>query len=246
VASFVSSKREGYSVEWRVLRGCDFGAPTTRERLFLIARCDGAPIRWPQPTHGTGLIPYRTAAECIDFSIPCPSIFLTTEEANALGKVLGRRIIRPLKYKTMRRVARGTYRFVIDAAEPFIVPVTHAGDDRSHAATEPLRTITGANRGEFAVVDATIAPFLVPRYGEDPHRNGGPDKIRGACLLINRSRRSYRRATVHSSCQHSSRSTTARRVSGLDLGWLSRSAPSPALIITPLSPSTCSATSARA
>jgi DNA (cytosine-5)-methyltransferase 1 len=119
------------------------------------------------------LVPYRTAAECINFSIPCPSIFLTTEEANALGKVLGRRIIRPLKYKTMRRVARGTYRFVIDAAEPFIVPVTHAGDDRSHAATEPLRTITGANRGELAVVDATIAPYLIPRYGEDPNRNGG-------------------------------------------------------------------------
>jgi DNA (cytosine-5)-methyltransferase 1 len=166
-------KREGYTVEWRVLRGCDFGAPTTRERLFLIARRDGAPIRWPQPTHGPGLIPYRTAAECIDFAIPCPSIFLTTEEANALGKILGRRIIRPLKYKTMRRVARGTYRFVIDAAEPFIVPVTHAGDDRSHASSEPLRTITGANRGELAVVDATIAPYLIPRYGEDPHRNGG-------------------------------------------------------------------------
>jgi DNA (cytosine-5)-methyltransferase 1 len=166
-------RREGYEVEWRVLRGCDFGAPTTRERLFLIARCDGASIRWPQPTHGPGLLPYRTAAECIDFSIPCPSIFLTTKEANALGRILGRRIIRPLKYKTMRRVARGTYRFVIDAAEPFIVPVTHAGDDRSHAVTEPLRTITGANRGELAVVDATIAPYLIPRYGEDPHRNGG-------------------------------------------------------------------------
>lgn len=167
-------RRLGYDVDWRLLRADEQGAPTTRERLFLVARCDGAPIRFPEPTHGEGYAtPVRVAAECIDFSIPCPSIFLTADEARELGKTLGRRIKRPLVTKSCRRIARGVYRFVIDAANPFIIPVTHAGDDRVYSINEPMRTITGANRGEFAVVDASIAPLLVPRYGEDPHRNGG-------------------------------------------------------------------------
>jgi DNA (cytosine-5)-methyltransferase 1 len=139
-------RREGYVVDWRLLRGCDYGAPTTRQRLFLVARCDGAAIRWPKPTHGPGRAhPWRTAAECLDFSLPCPSIFLSKQEADALSKVLGRRVKRPLVKNTMRRIARGVDRFVITAAEPFIVPQQ----------------------------DAAVAPFLVPRYGEDPHRNDG-------------------------------------------------------------------------
>ena len=154
---FVRRLREaGYAVEWRELRACDYGAPTIRKRLFLIARCDGRPIRWPQPTHGHpkstevaagALKPWRTAAECIDWSLPCPSIF-------GRGK--------PLADKTMARIARGVKRFVIDAAEPFIVPVTHAGDLRAHSCTEPLRTVTGARRGEFALV----SPSFIPRHGE--------------------------------------------------------------------------------
>lgn len=162
-------RRLGYVVEYRTLRGMFYGAPTTRERLFIIARCDGQPIRWPEPTHGVGRTPVRTAAECLDFSLPCPSIFLTPEEAKAEGKRIGRRIIRPLKPATHRRIARGVHRFVLTAAEPFIIPLTHHGDARVHSLRDPLPTITGANRGEHAL----IAPYFIPRYGEDPHRNAG-------------------------------------------------------------------------
>jgi DNA (cytosine-5)-methyltransferase 1 len=143
-------RRRGYDVDWRELRACDFGAPTIRKRLFLVARCDGRPIVWPAPTHArpdSDLVaakickPWRTAAECIDWSIACPSIF-------------ERR--RPLVDATCRRVARGVFRYVIDAAEPFIVPLTHHGDARVHGMRAPLPTITGANRGELALVAPTL------------------------------------------------------------------------------------------
>ncbi len=140
----------GYTVDWQEIRACDYGAPTIRKRLFLIARCDGQPIVWPEPTHGRGLLPYRTAAECIDWSIPCPSIFERT---------------RPLAENTLRRIARGVQRYVVEAAEPFIAPVTHAGDARVHSINEPLRTITSAQRGEFALVSPTLVEI---GYGERP------------------------------------------------------------------------------
>ncbi len=150
----------GYSVEWRELRACDYGAPTIRKRLFVVARRDGRPIIWPLPTHGSepllGLDAYRTAAECIDWSLPCPSIFLSAEEAGRWG------CRRPLAEATMRRIAKGVFRYVINSANPFIVPVTHQGDDRSHSLGEPLRTITAANGGEFALA----MPYFVPRYSE--------------------------------------------------------------------------------
>ena len=126
----------GYVVECRELRACDYGAPTIRKRLFVIARRDGLPIVWPAPTHGHGLLPYRTAAECIDWSLPCPSIFERK---------------RPLAEATMRRIAKGVKRYVIDTADPFIVPITHTGGDRVHSIREPLRTITTAQRGELAL-----------------------------------------------------------------------------------------------
>jgi DNA (cytosine-5)-methyltransferase 1 len=138
----------GYQVEWRELRACDYGAPTIRKRLFLVARRDGAPIVWPKPTHaakpakGSGLQPWRTAAECIDWSIPCPSIFERE---------------RPLADATLRRIAHGIKRYVIDAPKPFIAPVTHPGDARVNSIDEPMRTITGANRGEKALIAPTIA-----------------------------------------------------------------------------------------
>lgn len=140
----------GYAVEWRELRACDYGAPTIRKRLVIIARCDGQPIQWPARTHGPGLKPYRTAAECIDWSIPCPSIFLTREAARKVG------CNRPLAEATMRRIARGVKRYVLEAAQPFIVPVTHQGSDRVESINEPLRTITGAHRGEKALVVPVI------------------------------------------------------------------------------------------
>lgn len=154
----------GYVVDWKVLVAADYGAPTIRKRLFIVARCDGRPIAWPAPTHAPrakaaerGLAPYRAAAEIIDFSRPCPSIFLTREEAKAL------RVKRPLEEATLRRIAKGLWRYTIACAEPFIVPVLHAGDERTHDVREPLRTMTTSPRGEFALV----APNLVQMNTRD-------------------------------------------------------------------------------
>ena len=144
-------ERAGYKVEWRELRGCDYGAPTIRKRLFLIARRDGLPIVWPEPTHGPGLEPYRTAAECIDWGIPAHSIFLSREEGRKVG------VRRPLAEATMRRIARGVWKYVINAERPFIAPLTHQGSDRVNSIDEPLRTVTCANRGELSVVEAFLA-----------------------------------------------------------------------------------------
>lgn len=165
-------RRLGYRVEWRELRACDYGAPTIRKRLFLVARCDGAPIAWPAPTHGPGRLPYRTAAECLDWSLPCPSIFLTREEGRALG------VNRPLAEATMRRIAAGIRRFVIEAAAPFIVPVTHRGGDRCQSALEPLRTVTTAHRGEFALVAAHLSPYYGERRAGDARAHAVDDPLR--------------------------------------------------------------------
>lgn len=142
-----SLKSAGYQVDWRELRACDYGAPTIRKRLFVVARCDGQPIVWPEPTHGRGREPFRTAADCIDWSLPCPSIFERKKD---------------LAEKTLRRIARGVQRYVIESASPFIVPVTHGGDARVHSIEEPLRTITGAHRGEHALVSAA---FMSTQHG---------------------------------------------------------------------------------
>ncbi|WP_329847299.1 DNA cytosine methyltransferase [Stenotrophomonas hibiscicola] len=132
----------GYQVEWRVLRACDYGAGTTRERLYMVARCDGEAIAWPEPTHGPDRAqPHVSAASSIDWSIPCPSIF-------------GRK--KPLADATQARIARGIKRFVLDAAEPFIVHATHGGERRPHGIGEPMPTITAANRGEMMIVSPTI------------------------------------------------------------------------------------------
>lgn len=96
----------GYVIDHRELRACDYGAPTIRKRLFLVARCDGQPIVWPEPTHGPGLKPYRTAADCIDWSIPAPSIFERD---------------RPLAEATLRRIAHGIKRYVLESPQPFII-----------------------------------------------------------------------------------------------------------------------------
>jgi DNA (cytosine-5)-methyltransferase 1 len=144
-------RKLGYKLEIRQLRACDYGVPTIRKRLFIVARRDGQPIRWPQPTHGpagSGLLPYRTAADCIDWSLPVPSIF-------------GRK--KDLKDATCRRIATGINRFVLENPRPFIVPVTHGGDNRVHDGAEPMRTITTANGGEFALVMPTL---VQTGYGE--------------------------------------------------------------------------------
>lgn len=137
-------RRMGYAVEWKVLDSANYGAPTRRRRLFVIARCDGAPIVWPAATHGKGLAPFRTAAECIDWSIACPSIFERE---------------RPLAAKTMWRIAEGIRRYVINAAQPFIVKVNHGGEShRCESLDAPLSTVTATQRGHAIVapVFATI------------------------------------------------------------------------------------------
>jgi DNA (cytosine-5)-methyltransferase 1 len=155
---FVGQLRDlGYAVEWRSLVAADYGAPTTRKRLFLVARRDGCPIVWPTPTHGPGRAPYRTAAECIDWSIPCPSIF-------------GRS--RPLADATLRRVAEGIRRYVLGAARPFVVRYHGERRDGERGRVEsvdgPLPTVTTENR--FGLVAATITK--AHSHGWD--RNGGP------------------------------------------------------------------------
>lgn len=141
-----SLRRLGYQVEWKELRACDYGAPTIRKRFFLVARCDGLAITWPKPTHGKPdspevrkgkLLPWRTAADCLDFSLPCPSIFLTKEEARPLG------VKRPLAEATMRRIAKGVFRFVLNAPKPFIVGVGgRMGQSPERGIDQPMQTIT--------------------------------------------------------------------------------------------------------
>src|SRR5690554_4755232 len=140
-------KALGYEVEYRLLKACDYGAPTSRERLFLVARRDGQPIVWPEPTHAAkptkGQQPYRTAAECIDWSMPSQSIF-------------GRK--KPLADATMRRIARGIQREVIERAQPFIVPIANWSREAVHPVDQPLNTITAWPRGgSFALETAFLA-----------------------------------------------------------------------------------------
>lgn len=155
--SFVAAlRRLGYAVQWRELRACDYGAPTIRKRLFLIARRDGRPIVWPAPTHGDPkseavcsgkLLPYRTAAECIDWSIPCPSIFDRK---------------RPLAENTLKRIATGIKRYVLDAAQPFVVTYygpKKPGDFRGCGMDDLLGTQTTENR------HALVTPYFVGAGG---------------------------------------------------------------------------------
>ena len=148
-ATFVTELQHlGYVVEWRVIKACDFGAPTSRERLFMIARCDGEPVVWPTPTHVKhpvkGQLKWRTAAECIDWTIPSKSIFDRPK---------------PLAPATLRRIAKGMKKFVIDAADPFIVPIANWSGESVQSAHDPLRTVTSWPRGgSFAMASPIIAP----------------------------------------------------------------------------------------
>lgn len=156
-------RKLGGKIEWRELRACDYGAPTIRKRLFLVIRFDGKPIEWPEPTHGDPKsedviagrkLPWRTAAEIIDWSLPCPSIFDSKAE---IWEKHHLRAVRPLADNTMARVARGLKRYVLDAERPFLVNLTHGG--REEDLAEPLRTITGAHRGEKALIAPSITRF---------------------------------------------------------------------------------------
>ena len=155
----------GYDVEWRELVAADYGAPTTRKRFFLIARCDGRPIVWPTPTHAPadspevkeGLRkPWRSAAEIIDWSLPTPSIFDTKESIREKYNLTAQRPLRP---NTMARVARGVDKFVIKTASPFLVVVNHSGEFRGQDPGEPLQTVT-AKHG-YGVASPVLAPWTV-------------------------------------------------------------------------------------
>jgi DNA (cytosine-5)-methyltransferase 1 len=165
-------RKRGYRIEWRERRACNAGAPTIRKRLFVIARNDGLPIVWPDATHGdpaseavaTGSLQrWRTAADCIDWDLPCPSIFETSAEIKAR---YGIRANRPLKPNTMARIAKGVMRYVVNHPNPFIVPITHGGDARVHPIDDPLRTITTANRGEHALVTPFVTKFRTGATGQ--------------------------------------------------------------------------------
>ncbi len=165
----------GYAVEWRELRACDYGAPTIRKRLFLVARRDGQPIAWPAPTHAAperaktlGLKPWRTAADCIDWSLPCPSIFNRE---------------RPLAEATLRRIARGVQRYVIEAAKPFIVRIGHTGHGdagKVRGVHEPVSTVT--SKAEHCLAVPTLVQTgYGERAGQAP-RVPGLDKPLGTAV----------------------------------------------------------------
>lgn len=168
-------KRLGYEVETRELVAADYWAPTMRKRFFLIARCDGNPIIWPEPTHApmdsetvkAGLLkPYVGAYTQLDFSLPCPSIFDTAEE---IKEKYGIRAVRPLAPKTMERIARGLKKFVIDNAEPFIVPIGYGEkkvqpylvqckyDNEAQNVEKPLGTVTTV--GSHLLVSPTLIQY---------------------------------------------------------------------------------------
>ena len=168
--TFVRKLRScGYRVDWRELRACDYGAPTIRKRLFMIARRDNRPIVWPEPTHGAPdspevlagtRKPWKTAAECIDWSLPCPSIFASSEEIMERYDI---RAVRPLAENTLKRIAKGVVRYVLSNSTPFIVsyygPQSGEQGFRGCGIESPLPTQTCENR--FALV----RPFLAKHFG---------------------------------------------------------------------------------
>lgn len=171
----------GYEVEYRELVAADYGAPTMRKRFFLIARCDGNPIVWPEPTHGpadsiqvkAGLLkPYLGAYTQLDFSLPCPSIFDTAEE---IKEKYGIKAVRPLADKTMDRIARGIKKFVIDNNEPFIVPIGYGENKgqkpRLHDINEPLPTIVSSGKHYLC------SPTLIQYHSETSEK-----EVRGQAL----------------------------------------------------------------
>lgn len=157
----------GYAVEWRILTAADYGAPTTRKRLVIIARCDGKQIVWPERTHAPRdseevrrgrCKPWRSAAEIIDWSLPCPSIFETKEEIEAK---YGLKAVRPLARNTQRRVIRGVDKFTIRSGKPFIVPVGYGERKgqapRVHDVDEPVPTVVSTVKHN--VCEPLMAPI---------------------------------------------------------------------------------------
>ncbi|MGO4608396.1 DNA cytosine methyltransferase [Variovorax sp. 2RAF20] len=177
--SFVRQLRaHGYKVEWRELRACDQGAPTIRKRLFLVARRDGLPIIWPDATHGDPtspavlagkLLPWRSAAECIDFNLPARSIFGRDRE---------------LAVNTLRRVAKGLWRHVLTSPKPFIVGVGgRMGQSPARSTGAPLQTITA--KADSCVAQPVLAPFVSEHANASNQRNMAVDEpLRTICAQV--------------------------------------------------------------
>lgn len=164
--------RMGYELDHTVLNAADYGAATSRQRLYLCARRDGGQVQWPAPTHakaptqGSGLKPYLVTADHIDWSIPVPSIFLTREEA----KDQGLNVKRPLADATLDRVAIGVVREVLTNPSPFIIELANWSGRRVDSVDTPLRTITGWPKGgAFALCNPTLAPLVVRQFGKGGH-----------------------------------------------------------------------------
>ena len=182
-------RRLGYEVEFNELVAADYGAPTMRKRFFMIARCDGNPIVWPEPTHAPAdsdevklgrLRPYVGAYTQIDFSRPCPSIFDTSEE---IKEKYGIRAVRPLAPKTMDRIARGLKKFVLDNPEPFIVQCNHGEERRPQDINEQMPTITGKHG--FGIV----APALIQYHSETTKSEVRGQTIKDPIMTVDGSNR---------------------------------------------------------
>jgi len=198
VAAF---KSLGYEVEWKILQACDFGAPTSRKRLFMVARCDGLPIVWPQATHGDPqsqevlsgqLKPWHTANEVVDFSISAHSIFMTKEEAK--GQAIN--IRRPLKESTLRRIGKGLDKYVIKDQNPFILPSSTKGTIQSpwiiknyggkkggfaSSSKRPIGAITTVDHNALGTV--VLTPFVMNYFGERTDKHGGKIADGRGCKL---------------------------------------------------------------
>ena len=166
----------GYQVEYRELVAADYGAPTTRKRFVLIARCDGKPIVWPARTHAPKdseevrsgeMMPWRAAAEIIDFSLPMYSIFATKKE---IKEKYGVNVVRPLAENTQRRVIRGVDKYTIRSGDPFLIPVGYGERPgqapRVHDISAPLPTVVSTVKQHL--VETMVAPFLA-----DCNHSGG-------------------------------------------------------------------------
>lgn len=159
----------GYAVEYRELVAADYGAPTTRKRFVLIARCDGQPIRWPERTHAprdseevkSGKCkPWRSAAEIIDWTVPMYSIFASKQE---IKEKYGVNAVRPLADNTLRRIIRGVDKFTIKSGKPFIVECNHGGDGHTRSVEEPVNTVTGRYTG--GVCEPVTIPYTFSNTG---------------------------------------------------------------------------------
>lgn len=183
----------GYVVDYRELVAADYGAPTMRKRFFLVARCDGRPVVWPEPTHapaGSAAVaaglkePYVGAYTQIDFSLPCPSIFDTAEE---IKEKYGIRAVRPLAQKTMERIARGLKKFVLDNAELFIIPIGYGEKEgqrpRVHDIREPLPTIVGSGKHYLC------APCLIQYHSATSGGEARGQEVKAPVMTVDTSNR---------------------------------------------------------